>query len=291
MNNRSSFILIAVLAVVWVVSSSVFIVKETEKAVLLKFGKLVKTDIQPGLHFKIPTNIVHEVRKFDARILTVDARPETFLNSEKKGMEVDSFIKWRISDIAQFYKVASGGDPERAIAQRVNEGLRNEFGVRTLHEVVSGERDELMQELTERMNIATQKELGIEIVDIRVKKIDLPEKVSDSVFDRMRTEREREAREHRSKGKEQAEVIRADADRQVTVLEANAYRDSEKVRGEGDAVAAATYANAYNKDAEFYAFMRSLTAYKETFKTKDDIMLVDPQGDFFRYMKDAKGGK
>jgi membrane protease subunit HflC len=275
--------------VVMLLSNVLFVVKETEKAVMLKFGKLVKTDIEPGLHAKVP--FMNKLVKFDARILTVDAAPADFLNSEKKAMRVDSFIKWRIANVEQFYTVTSGVSPEQIISQRVNEGLRNAFADLTLHEVVSGKRDELMSSLTKTMNVEAQADLGMEIIDIRIKRVDLPDDVSGSVFDRMRTEREREAREHRSKGKEQAEVIKADADRQRTIIEAEAYRDSEKLRGEGDAKAAATYANAYSKDAEFYAFTRSLNAYKATFSSKEDVMLVDPNSDFFRYLKDSDGKK
>ena len=289
MSTRSLFSLIALMVVVLVASSSLYVVKETEKAVLLKFGKLVDDDLQPGLHVKVP--LMHEVRKFDARILTVDAPPSDFLNAEKKGMRVDSFIKWRIADVGKFYTVSSGGNPERNIAQRVNQGLRDEFGKLTLHEVVSGKRDELMATLTDRMSVEAREALGMELIDIRIKRIELPEKVSDSVFDRMRTEREREAQEHRSQGKEQAEIIQADADRQRTIIEAEAYRDSELLRGEGDAEAASIYASAYNKDPEFYRFVRSLNAYKETFKGKEDMLVVDPDSDFFRYLNSTKGSK
>lgn len=274
-----------------IAANTLFIIKETERGVMLEFGRVVRADIEPGLHVKFP--LVNEVRKFDARVLTLDARPERYLTVEKKGMIVDSFAKWRIADVGKFYTATNGEESraERLLAQRVNEGLRNGFGERSLQEVVSGERDQLMNTLTKRLNAITQKELGIELVDVRVKRIDLPEQVSESVFNRMTTGREREAREHRSKGKEQAEVIRADADRQRTILEAEAYRDSELIRGEGDATAAAIYAAAYNQDPEFYSFVRSLKAYKETFKGKDDIMLVDPDSDFFRYLKDSKGAK
>ncbi len=291
MTNKSLALLLGLAALVIVLANTLFIVKETERAVLLEFGRLVNVDIKPGLHIKKP--LINEVRKFDARILTVDARPEDFLNAEKKGMKVDSFAKWRISDVGTYY-TATNGEQSRAarlIAQRVNEGLRNQFGKRTLHEVVSGERDQLMQELVTSLTPQMQAELGVELIDVRVKRIDLPDKVSGAVFDRMRTGREREAREHRSKGNEQAEVIRADADRQRTVIEAEAYRDSEKIRGDGDAQAAATYAAAYNKDPEFYSFTRSLNAYKKTFNNKGDLMLVDPDGDFFRYLKDSSGAK
>jgi modulator of FtsH protease HflC len=289
MNNKLFSLIIALLLVVFVGSNTLYIIKETERGVLLEFGKVVNFDIQPGLHIKIP--FVNEVRKFDSRVLTLDARPERFLTVEKKGMIVDSFAKWRIQDVSKYYTATNGeeGRAERLLAQRINEGLRNGFGDRSLQEVVSGERDQLMNSLTESLNKLTLTEYGITLVDVRIKRIDLPDQVSESVFNRMTTEREREAREHRSKGKEQAEVIRADADRQRTILEAEAYRDSELLRGEGDAKAAAIYANAYNKDPEFYSFMRSLTAYRETFKSKDDVMLVDPDSDFFRYLKNSDG--
>ncbi len=289
MNNKLFSLIIALLLVVFVGSNTLYIIKETERGVLLKFGEVVNDDIQPGLHIKAP--IMHEVRKFDSRVLTLDARPERFLTVEKKGMIVDSFAKWQIEDVGKFYTATNGEESraERLLAQRINEGLRNGFGERSLQEVVSGERDQLMTTLTESLNKLTLEEYGVKLVDVRIKRIDLPDQVSESVFNRMTTEREREAREHRSKGKEQAEVIRADADRQRTILEAEAYRDAELLRGEGDAKAAAIYANAYNQDAEFYSFMRSLTAYRETFKNKDDIMLVDPDSDFFRYFKNSDG--
>ncbi|MGH1370452.1 MAG: protease modulator HflC [Cellvibrionaceae bacterium] len=289
MNNKLFGLVIGLLAIVLVASNTLYIIKETERGVLLEFGKVVNFDIQPGIHIKIP--VVNEVRVFDSRVLTLDARPERFLTVEKKGMIVDSFAKWRIEDVSKYYTATNGEESraERLLAQRINEGLRNGFGDRSLQEVVSGERDQLMNSLTESLNKLTLAEYGITLVDVRIKRIDLPDQVSESVFNRMTTEREREAREHRSKGKEQAEVIRADADRQRTILEAEAYRDSELLRGEGDAKAAAIYSNAYNKDPEFYSFMRSLTAYRETFKGKDDIMLVDPDSDFFRYFKNSDG--
>lgn len=289
MNNKLFSVLVVAAIVLLVASNTLFIIKETERGVMLKFGKVVDDDLKPGLQVKIPW--VHEVRKFDARVLTLDARPERFLTVEKKGMIVDSFAKWRIKDVSTYYTATNGEESraERLLSQRINEGLRNQFGLRSLHEVVSGERDQLMVDLTEKLNEFSNEELGIEVVDVRVKRIDLPEQVSESVFNRMTSEREREAREHRSKGKEQAEVIRADADRQRTILEAEAYRDSELARGEGDAKAAAIYASAYNKDPEFYTFVRSLNAYKETFKGKEDILLVDPESDFFRYLNNSSG--
>ena len=268
-------------------SASIFVVKETERAVLLRFGELVRADIAPGLHFKIP--IAHVVRKFDSRLLTVDERPQRFLTKEKKFLSVDSYAKFRISDVGRYY-IATNGEEFRAnelLSQRINNGLRNQFGERTVREVVSGERDQLSVELTKSLDAVVKSELGVEVIDVRVKRIELPEDVSDSVFARMRAEREREARDHRATGKEQAEGIRAFADREKTIIKANAYRIAEQLRGEGDATAAATYADAYRRNAEFYAFTRSLKAYKESFSSEKDLLLISPEGDFFRYLKDA----
>ena len=249
MSNRGFLALLVVVVALIVGSSSFYIVTEYERAVVLRFGRLVNADVPPGLHFKIP--FADKVRKFDGRLLTADMRPESFFTVENKRLIVDSYIKWRVKNVETYYK-ATGGDETVAaerLAQRVADGLRNQFGRRTLHEVVSGKRDELMSELTFNLNAVSEGLLGLEVVDIRVKRIDLPPDVSDSVFARMAADREKEAREYRSKGKEQAEVIRADADRQRAVLEANAYRDAERLRGDGDANAAAIYAEAYNKDA------------------------------------------
>lgn len=291
MNTKSFFTLIGLFIAAMVVSSSVYIVTEYERAVVLRFGRLQNIDVPPGLHFKIP--FADRVRKFDGRLMTADMRPESFFTIENKRLIVDSYIKWRVKNVENYYK-ATGGDEDIAaerLAQRVADGLRNQFGRRTLHEVVSGKRDELMQELTLSINSVSEDLLGLEVIDIRVKRIDLPTDVSDSVFARMAADREKEAREYRSKGKEQAEVIRADADRQRAVLEANAYRDAERLRGEGDARAAAIYAEAYNKDPEFYAFIRSLNAYTNTFNSKDDLLVVDPNSEFFRYLKNPSAKK
>jgi len=265
-----------------------YIVSERERAVLLKFGEVVKTDVPPGLHFKIP--IVNKVRKFDGRLLTLDSQSQRFLTLEKKAVIVDSYVKWRISSVEKYYTATSGDEfvAARLLSSRVDTGLRNQFGERSMHEVVSGERDELMTELTHNLNDIAQKELGMEVLDVRVKGIDLPPEVSSSVFNRMATERDREARDHRAKGKELAEGISADADRQKTVIEAKAFRDAEKIRGEGDALAAATYAQAYNQDPEFYAFYRSLKAYKETFSNKGDILILKPDSEFFKYLNKKK---
>lgn len=290
MSNRFILAAIAVVAGLLIIGNSLYIVSATERAVLLRFGEVVNPDVSIGLHVKIP--IVHAVRKFDRRLITLDAPTERFLTIEKKPLDVDFYAKWRIRDTARFY-TATSGDESRAqalLAQRIKTGLRNQFGERTVHDVVSGERESLMTELTAQLNSITQKEFGIEVVDVRVKRIDLPEQVSQSVFDRMKSEREREAREHRSTGKELAEKIRASADRERVILEATAYREAETIRGDGDAKAAAIYAEAYKKDPEFYAFVRSLNAYRASFSSRSDIMLLDPKGDFFKYMNNQKGG-
>jgi membrane protease subunit HflC len=268
-------------------SSTLYVVKETERAVLLKFGEVVNPDVQPGLHFKVP--VMHVVRKFDGRILTLDARPERYLSIEKKSLIIDSFAKWRVSDVNKYYKKTGGEElrTQALLAQLINEGLRNEVGERDMHEVVSGKRDELMVALTEKINLQAMNEYGVEVVDIRVKKVDLPNDVRQSVFDRMNTERQREAKEHRSQGLELAEGIRAAADREQVVIRADAYRKAELLRGEGEAVAAATYSKAYQKNAEFYAFWRSMRAYEETFASKSDVMLVKPDSDFFKYLNQS----
>lgn len=289
MSQKFSSVLIAIALLVMLANSSLYVVKETEKAVKLRFGRIVEPDIAPGIYVKIP--FADDVRKFDSRILTYDAEPASFLTAEKKRLIVDAFAKWRIVDVATYYK-ATGGEETIAhsrLADRVNDGLRNQFGTRTLHEAVSGERDQLMANITRDLNDRVRESLGIEVIDVRVKRIDLPPEVSEQVFRRMQAEREKEARELRSKGKEAAERIRADADRQETVIAANAYRDSETTRGAGDAEASRIYATAYQQDPEFYAFSRSLFAYRKAFANKGDVMLIDPDSDFFSYLKN-KGG-
>ena len=284
---RTLIIPILVVTVV-AISQSVYVVKETERAVKLEFGAVVEADVEPGLHFKIP--IVNSVTKFDARILTLDAAPQSYLTSEKKALTVDSFVKWRVSDVEKYY-TTTGGDEERLrrlLIQRVDAGLRNEFGSRTVNEVVSGERDELMDKLTLQLNSIALDELGVEVIDLRVKKIDLPPEVSDSVYNRMRTERERLAKELRAQGNEVAEKIRATADKEKTIILADAYRQAEEIKGNGDAIATSTYANAYSKDPEFYDFTRSLKAYQSTFGSKSDILLINPDSDFFKYLDDSK---
>lgn len=274
-------LLLAILA-----SSSAFIVRENELAVLFQFGAVQRTDYAPGLHFKLP--LVQNVRKFDRRILTLDNEPERYLTSEKKDVFVDFFVKWRILDVSKFY-TASSGD-EQLAAQRlapiVRQALGREINSRKLQEVISAERSNVMEELRESANKAVA-ELGIQIVDVRIKRIDLPEEVSDSVFRRMRAERTKVANELRSQGQEQSETIRADADRQRQVLLAEAQRDAQTWRGEGDAKAAAIYARAYGKDAEFYAFWRSLQAYREAFRNKDGVIVLDPKSELFEYFGES----
>ena len=272
------------------IGNTIYVISEVERGVKTRFGEIIEVDISPGLHVKMP--FVDVVRRFDARILTVDAEPASFFTIEKKRLIVDSYAKWKIANVETYYKATNGVERTAAnrLAKRVNDGLRNQFGSRTLREVVSGERDLLMKNITEDLNSSVREELGIEIVDIRVKRIDLPSEVSNQVFRRMTAERDKEAQELRSTGKEKAERIRASADRERTIEWANAYRDSEELRGEGDAKAASVYADAYQQDSEFYAFIRSLNAYKSAFSNKGDILLVEPDSDFFKYLnnQDAK---
>jgi modulator of FtsH protease HflC len=291
MSSRGMTIMIVVALAVFLASNSLYVMKETERGVLLKFGEVVNPDIKPGLHWKIP--FVNNVRKFDGRVLTVDSQPERFFTQEKKALIVDSYAKFRVKDTVKFY-TATNGEEARAmglLSQRINDGLRNQVAVRTIQEVVSGERDQLMVDLGDLLNEVALTELGVELVDVRVKQIDLPPDVSESVYRRMNAEREKEAREHRSQGQELAEGIRAAADREVTVLKANAYRDAEQIRGSGDAEATRIYADAFNQDPEFYSFTRSLKAYQESFTGQGDVMLVQPDSEFFRYLKDPQGGK
>jgi len=288
--SKSSIIFIVIsLLVILGVSSSVYVVDETEVAIKLKFGEIVQSDIQPGLHFKIP--FIHTIKKFDARILTLDSRPERFLTVGKKFVIVDAFIKWRIVNVKDYYKATAGNrwQATTLLSNSTNKGLRDQFASRSLTEVVSGERDELMEIITQKLNEQTGPEFGIEVIDVRVKGIDLPEDLSKNVYRRMSTEREREARETRSQGKELSEGIKANADRQKVVLEADAYRKAEEIRGDGDAIASSTYAAAYSKDAEFYNFTRSLRAYTDTFSGKDDVLLLKPDSEFFKYMKSPTG--
>jgi len=273
-----------------VVYTTVFFVDEREKAILLAFGKIDKIGYEPGLHFKLPFPF-NDVKKLDGRILTIDQRPVRIQTKEKKYMVVDSFIKWRIIDEAKYYTATSGGDEQRAaslVSKMTDEALRNEFAKRTVNEVISQDRTQIMSVLTTNIDEKAQV-MGMDIVDVRIKRVDFPEKISQNVYARMRTERERLAREHRSKGEETATRIRADADAQSRILVAEAYRDAETTRGEGDALSTEIYAKAYNRDRDFYRFYRSMEAYKSTFANKGDVMLIAPDSEFFKYFKNANG--
>ena len=289
MGPKSIVGLAGALIVVLLVMSSIFIIPETHRGVKLRFGELVQTDIQAGIHFKVP--VIDQVREFDIRILTMDLPTRQYLTVEKKPLDVDSYIAWKIQDVDQFYR-ATGGDEVRAqslLLSRVDNGLRNQFGVRTMVEVVSGERDQLMSNLVDLVNQTSVSEFGIEVRDIRVKGIEFPGQVSENVFRRMATERMKLAQEFRSRGRELAEGIRADADRQRTVILAEAFARSETTRGEGDGQAARTYANAYGSNPDFYSFYRSLEAYRNTFANKDDLMVIDANSAFLKFLNDPQG--
>ncbi len=289
--DRKTLGLIGLALVALVLNGALFVVKETERAIMLQFGRIVDADIPPGLHFKLP--MIHQVKKFDARVLTVDGDPESFFTIERKRLIVDSFAKWRISDVETYYKATGGVEniTRSRLADRINDGLRNQFGTRTLYEVVSGERDRLMEDMTMTLNGAVRKSLGVEVLDVRVRRIDLPPEVSEQVFQRMTAEREKEARELRAIGLEAAEKLRAEADRQVTVIRANAYREAELIRGDGDAEATGIYAEAFRQDPEFYGFTRSLQAYRESFASRDDLLVLEPDSEFFQYLKDSAAQK
>jgi membrane protease subunit HflC len=271
-------------AIALVGSSSLFVVQEQQLALLLRLGEIVDADFKPGLHFKIP--VIQDVVKFDKRIQTLDADPEQFLTVEKKFVVVNSYAKWRISDVAQFYRSTRGSSDtaSRLLSARINAALRDEFGKRTVKEVVSGERAEIMATLARNANEQAA-DLGVEIVDVRVKQIDFTDNISENIYERMRTERHRVAAELRAQGAEAAERIQADADRQRIEIVADAYRQAELLRGEGDAAAADIYAKAFEQNAEFYSFWRSLTAYRDVFSGGGSMMVLDPDSEFFRYFK------
>jgi membrane protease subunit HflC len=293
MSKNIGTLLVGLLVVLVALSASMFTVDQRQNALVFQLGEVVSVKTKPGLYFKLP--LVQNVRYFDTRILTLDsADPERFITSEKKNVLVDSFIKWRVIDARQFY-VSVGGDETRAqirLNQTVNDGLRAEFGKRTINEVVSGRREEIMNIIRTKADSDARK-IGVQVVDVRIKRVDLPESVSENVFRRMEAERKQVANELRSTGAAEAEKIRADADKQKDVIVAEAYRDAQGVKGQGDARASAVYAGAYGKNAEFYAFYRSMQAYRESFKSKSDVMVLDPSSDFFKYMKNprAAGGQ
>lgn len=278
-------VMIVVAAVLVLLSMTMFTVDQRKFALVSQFGEVKHVIAEPGLNFKWP--FIQDVRYFEKRIITMDSdEPERFITSEKKNVLVDSYIKWRIVD-PKLYYISFSGDESRArirLNQTINAGLREEFGKRTVHDVVSGERDKIMEDMREKANVDTLK-VGIRIVDVRLKRVELPNEVSAAVYSRMEAERARVANELRSEGAAAAEKIRADADKQREVIVSTAYRDAQKIKADGDKEAAAIYANAYNKNPEFYAFYRSLEAYRASFANKNDILVVDPSSDFFNYLK------
>jgi membrane protease subunit HflC len=277
-------ILIGLVAVLFVGSASVFTVDQREKAIVFRLGEIVRTDLTPGIHFKFP--FINNVRKYDGRIQTLDSRAERFLTSEKKNVIVDTFVKWKISNVDNFYR-SVGGDPRQVdtrLNQFVKEGMRAAFSKQTISELISVGRDIIRIDLVKEMDVLGEG-LGITIIDVRIKRIDLPAEVSASVYKRMESERERVARDFRSRGKEAAEKIKADADKQGEIILATAYKKSQELRGKGDAKAAQSYANAYNKNKEFFAFYRSLDAYRKSMGSGNDLIVLEPSSDFFRYFK------
>lgn len=285
MKNFTSVFSGIIIAIFFLGSSAIYIVDERQQAILFQLGEVIDVKTEPGLYFKIP--IAQNVRYFEKRILTMDTEePERFITSEKKNVLVDLFVKWRIVDVKQYYISVRGdeGLAQTRLAQTINASLRDEFGNRTVHDVVSGERDVIMEIMRQKAD-ADARSIGVEVVDVRLKRVDLPQEVSESVYRRMEAERKRVANELRSTGAAESEKIRADADRQREVLLAEAYREAQKTMGDGDSQAAATYAAAFQKDAEFYAFWRSMDAYRQSFKNKGDMMVLEPTSDFFKYLK------
>ncbi|MCE8018231.1 protease modulator HflC [Halomonas sp. MCCC 1A17488] len=284
-NNRSLIIVGGLAAVAWLASNSLYVVDETERAVKLRFGEVIEENIQPGLHFKVP--ITQTVRKFDTRVLTLDTDTSRYLTLEQKAVIVDSYVKWQVVNPTRYYEATAGDETMaiRLIQPRVDESLRNEFGRLDLQQIIAERRDDLMIRPTQELDSLMREELGVSILDVRVKRIDLPDDVSTAVFDRMRSEREREAREWRAQGQEESERIRANADRRRQVLLAQATERAETLRGEGDAEAAAIFSEAYGQNPEFFTFWRSLNAYRASFDGERDMLVLDPTSDFFRYLR------
>lgn len=280
-----------IIAIFFLGSSAIYIVDERQQAILFQLGEVIDVKTDPGLYFKIP--IAQNVRFFEKRILTMDTEePERFITSEKKNVLVDLFVKWRIVDVKQYYISVRGdeGLAQTRLAQTINASLRDEFGNRTVHDVVSGECDVIMEIMRQKAD-NDARSIGVEVVDVRLKRVDLPQEVSESVYRRMEAERKRVANELRSTGAAESEKIRADADKQREIILAEAYREAQKTMGDGDSQAAAIYAAAFQKDSEFYAFWRSIDAYKQSFKNKGDMMVLEPTSDFFKYLKNPAVSK
>jgi membrane protease subunit HflC len=292
MRNHLGAILVGALVALIVGSMSLFVVDQRQNVIVFRLGEVIDVKREPGLYFKVP--LLDNVRNFDVRILTIDSvEPERFLTSEKKNVLVDLFVKWRITDVRQYY-VSVGGNESFAqtrLLQTINDGLRAEFGNRTVHDVVSGERDKIMDLMRDRAN-EDAKTIGVEVLDVRIKRVELPQEVSVDVYRRMEAERKRVANELRSTGFAESERIRADADKQREVTVAQAYREAQRIKGEGDARATAIYARAYEQNAEFYAFYRSLEAYKASFRGRNDVLVLEPNSEFFKYLRSSgKQGK
>ena len=285
MMRNVGMIVVALIVGLIILSLSMFTVDQRQSAIVLRFGQIISIHTNPGLYFKAP--LLDNVRFFDMRIQTFEtSEPERFITSEKKNVLVDYFVKWRISDVKQYY-ISVGGDEARAqtrLLQTINDSLRAEFGKRTIHDVVSGERDKIMDLMRERAN-EDAKKIGVQVLDVRLKRVDLPQDVSESVYRRMEAERKKVANELRSTGAADSEKIRADADRQREVILAEAYGQAQKIKGEGDAKASALYARAFEESPEFYSFYRSLEAYRQSFKSKSDVLVLDPNTEFFKYFR------
>ena len=287
MSAKGSMGVIALLIVIFVGFGAVYRVDLRQKAIVFQFGEIVRSDDVPGLHFKVP--FINNVQKFDARIQTMDAAPESYLTKEKKNLVVDSFVKWRISNAADYYTTLGGlkANAENRLAQRVNDALRQEFGKRSVPQVISGDRVEIMDLVRETTDQET-KSLGVEVVDVRLKRVDLDTTISIGVYQRMEAERSRVAKDLRARGAEAAEKIRADADRQRAIILAEARREAQQTKGEGDAKATAIYADAFTRDSEFYRMYRSLNAYRATFNSPDNLLVIEPKSEFFRYFNQAR---
>lgn len=287
MGSKGLIGIIVLVAAAAIVASAIYTVDEREKALVFKFGEIIESNDQPGLHFKTP--FINSVKKFDARIQTMDAAPERYLTVEKKNLVVDSFVKWRIRDVAKYYVTVSGlvSSAQARLAQRVNDALREEFGKRNVQEVISGDRAQIMDVVQKKTNEQAQ-EIGVEVVDVRLKRVDLDPEVSETVYQRMVAERSRVAKELRAKGAEQAEILRANAERRREIMVAEAFRDSEFLRGDGDATATKIYADSFGADQEFYGLYRSLNAYKKTFNNESDLIVLEPSSEFFKYFNNAR---
>jgi len=288
MKAKFGILLVSLLGALIISSLSLFVVDQRKNAIVFRLGEVVSVKKEPGLYFKLP--LLDNVRYFDVYILTIDtAEPERFLTSEKKNVLVDLFVKWRVTDVRKYYESVRGSEAlaQTRLLQTINDGMRAEFGNRTVHEVVSGERDKIMNLMREKAN-EDAKTIGVEVLDVRLKRVDLPQEVSVDVYRRMEAERKRVANELRSTGAAESEKIRADADRQREVIIAQAYREAQRIKGEGDGKATAIYSRAYQQDAEFYAFYRSLEAYKASFRGRNDVLVLEPSSEFFRYLRSGR---